>query len=67
MNLFACIPTFSMRRDPLLAQMATLLDDAVLLQAVNAALVPRVPATATDGRPSTPVEVRLRRLVGQHR
>jgi transposase, IS5 family len=66
MNLFACIPTLSMRMDPVLAQMDTLLDDDVLFQAVKADLVKRFPATATDGRPSTPVEVILRLLVVKH-
>jgi IS5 family transposase len=66
MNLFAAIPTLGMRMDPVLAQMDTLLDDDVLFQAVKADLVTRFPATATDGRPSTPVEVILRMLVVKH-
>ena len=57
MNLFAAIPTLCMRMDPVLTQMDRLLDDDVLFQAVKADLVKRFPATATDGRPSTPVEV----------
>jgi IS5 family transposase len=52
--------------DPVLAQMDTLLDDDVLFQAAKANLVTRFPATATDGRPSTPVEVILRMLVVKH-
>ena len=66
MNLFASIPTLGMRMDPVLSQMDTLLDDDVLLQAVKADLVQRFPATATDGRPSTPVEVILRMLIVKH-
>jgi IS5 family transposase len=46
--------------------MEMLLDDDVLFQAVKADLVKRFPATATDGRPSTPVEVILRMLVVKH-
>jgi IS5 family transposase len=42
------------------------LDDDVLFQAVKADLVKRFPATATAGRPSTPVEVLLRILVVKH-
>ena len=66
MNLFAAIPTLGMRMDPVLAQMDTLLDDDILFQAVKADLVTRFPAAATDGRPSTPVEVILRMLVVKH-
>jgi transposase, IS5 family len=66
MNLFAAIPTLCLRMDPILAQMDTLLDDDVLFQAVKADLLKRFPATATDGRPSTPVEVILRMLVVKH-
>ena len=66
MNLFACIQTLSMRMDPILTQMDTLLDDEVLFQAVKADLLTRFPATATAGRPSTPVEVILRMLVVKH-
>jgi IS5 family transposase len=46
--------------------MDRLLDDDVLFQAVKADLVKRFPATATAGRPSTPVEVLLRILVVKH-
>ena len=66
MNLFAAIPTLCMRMDSVLAQMDRLLDDDVLFQAVKADLVKRFPATATDGRPSTPVAVILRMLVVKH-
>ena len=66
MNLFVCIPTLSIRMDPVLTQMETLLDDDVLFQAVKADLSKRGPHTASDGRPSTPVEVILRMLVVKH-
>ena len=66
MNLFAYIPTLSMHMDPVLTQMDTLLDDDVLFQAVKADLRKRFPHTASDGRPSTPVEVILRLLVVKH-
>jgi IS5 family transposase len=42
------------------------LDDDELFQRVRADLVRRRPQTATRGRPSTPVEVLLRLLVGKH-
>ena len=66
LDLFACIPTLSMQMDPVLTQMDTLLDDDVLFQAVKADLLKRYPHTASDGRPSTPVEVILRMLVVKH-
>jgi IS5 family transposase len=66
MDLFARIPTLCMQMDPVLAQMDTLLDDDVIFQPVKADLITRFPHTATDGRPSTPVEVILRMLVVKH-
>jgi IS5 family transposase len=66
MNLFAYIPTLSMQMEPVLTQMDTLLDDDTLFQAVKADLRKRFPHTASDGRPSTPVEVILRMLVVKH-
>ena len=42
-----------------------MLDDNTLFQAVKADLAHRFPRTPLDGRPSTPVEVILRRLVVQ--
>jgi transposase, IS5 family len=66
MNLFTYIPTLSMRMDPVLTQMDTLLDDDALFQAVKTDLLKRYPHTASDGRPSTPVEVILRMLVVKH-
>ena len=66
MNLFAYIPTLSMQMEPVLTQMDTLLDDDVLLQAVKTDLLKRYPHTASEGRPSTPVEVIWRLLVVKH-
>jgi IS5 family transposase len=66
MNLFERIPTLSMQLDPVLAQIATLLDDDTIFQAVKADLLRRFPPPADDGRPSTPVEVILRLLVVKH-
>jgi transposase, IS5 family len=66
MNLFTYIPTLSLRMDPVLTQMDTLLDDDTLFQAVKTDLLKRYPHTASDGRPSTPVEVILRMLVVKH-
>jgi transposase, IS5 family len=63
MNLFALLPAFGLAMEPVLAQLDQLLDDAVLFQRVKADLRRRAPHTATRGRPSTPVEVLLRRLV----
>jgi hypothetical protein len=65
MNLLASIPTLSRQRDPVLTQRDTLLDDAVLLQAVKTALRTRSPPPARDGRPSPPVEGMLRMLTVQ--
>ena len=65
-NLFECIPTLSMKMDPVLAQIDTLLDDDTIFQAVRADLLKRFPHTQTDGRPSTPVQVILRMLIVKH-
>jgi IS5 family transposase len=65
-DVFERVPTLTMRMDPVLAQMDALLDDDTLFQAVKADLLRRYPHTATDGRPSTPVEVILRMLVVKH-
>jgi IS5 family transposase len=66
LDLFACIPSLSMQMDPILAQIDTLLADDTIFQAVKADLICRFPHTADDGRPSTPVEVRVRMLVIKH-
>jgi IS5 family transposase len=52
--------------DPILTQMDGLLDDDALFQAVKADLMKRFPHTASEGRPSTPVEVILRMIVIKH-
>jgi IS5 family transposase len=67
MNLFAYIPPVSMQMEPVLTKMDTLLDDDGLFQAVKTDLLTRYPHTASEGRPSTPVEGMLRMLVGKHR
>ena len=66
MDLFEHMPTVALRMDPVLAQMDTLLDDDTIFQALKADLLKRFPHTASDGRPSTPVEVILRMLVVKH-
>lgn len=66
LDIFACIPTLAMRMDPVLAQIDMLLADDTLFAAVKADLLTRFPHTATDGRPSTPVEVILRMLLVKH-
>jgi transposase, IS5 family len=62
-NLCEYIPTLRMQMDPVLTQMDTLLDDDGLFQAVKADRRKRCPHPASDGRPATPVEGRLRLLV----
>src|SRR3990172_741613 len=62
-DLFALVPALTQEFEPVLAQLDRLLDDDGLVQAVTADLARRRPATATTGRPSTPVEVILRMLV----
>lgn len=66
LDIFAHIPTLAMRMDPVLAQMDTLLTDDTIFAAVKTDLLTRFPHTATDGRPSTPVEVILRMVVVKH-
>jgi len=66
MNLFDLVPALGMTMDPVLMQLDTLLDDDRLFQAGQADLARRRPRTLMDGRPSTPVEVILRRLVVKH-
>jgi IS5 family transposase len=66
MNLFALVPALGMQLDPVLMRLDRLLDDDALFQAVKADLIKRYPRTATDGRPSTPVEVILRTLIIKH-
>jgi transposase, IS5 family len=66
MNLFALMSALSLVLDPVLSQLDRVLDDDTLFQAVKADLSRRFPRTPIDGRPSTPVEVLLRRLVVKH-
>ena len=66
MDLFALVPALGMELDPLLMRLDRLLDDDALFQAVKANLIKRHPRTATDGRPSTPVEVIMRTLIIKH-
>ena len=66
MHLFDLVPALSLALDPVLTQLDTLLDDDTLFQTVKADMARRRPRTLLDGRPSTPVEVILRRLVVKH-
>jgi transposase, IS5 family len=66
LDLFALIPALGMDTDPVLTQLDRLLDDDALFQAIKADLMMRYPRTATDGRPSTPVEVIMRMLIVKH-
>ena len=66
MKLFDLVPTLGLELDPVLSQLDHVLDDDTLFQAVKADLARRFPRTLLDGRPSTPVEVLLRLLVGKH-
>jgi IS5 family transposase len=56
-----------MQLDPVLMQLDHLRDADTLFQAVKADLATRYPRTLLDGRPATPVEVILRRLVVKQR
>ncbi len=66
MNLLALVPAPGMELDPMLTQIDSLLNDDVLFQAIRADLARRHPRTLTDGRPSTPIAVRMRMLVVKH-
>jgi IS5 family transposase len=66
LNLFDLVPALGLETDPVLTQLDRLLDDDALFQAVKADLLRRFPRTATDGRPSTPVEVIMRMLIVKH-
>ncbi len=65
-NVLALVSAPGMALDPVLTQLDTLLDDDVLFQAIKADLATRHPRTLTDGRPSTPIEVIMRRLLIKH-
>jgi transposase, IS5 family len=66
MNLFELVPALSLALDPVLTQLDRMLDDDTLFQAVKAALSQCFPQPLSNGRPSTPVEVMLRRLTIKH-
>jgi len=66
MNLFDLVPKLGLEMEPVLTKLDKLLDDERLFQLVKADLIRRFPATATNGRPSTPAEVILRMLVVKH-
>jgi transposase, IS5 family len=66
MKLFALVPALGLEWDPVLSHLDRRLDDDTLCQAVKADFARRFPRTLLDGRPSTPVEVLLRRLVVTH-
>ncbi len=65
-DLFQTIPALSLKMDPVLSQLDTLLEDDTLFQAVRSDLVKRYQRTTTEGRLSTPVEVIVRMLVVKH-
>src|SRR5881275_60581 len=65
-DLFALVPALALRFEPELAELDRLLEDDQLFQQVKADLSRRRPHTLQTGRPSTPVETILRRLVIQH-
>src|SRR5262245_30887353 len=66
MNVLALVSAPGMELDSILTQIDRLLDDDALKEAVKADLATRHPRTLSDGRPSTPVEVRVRMLVIKH-
>jgi IS5 family transposase len=66
MNVLALVSAPDMELDPVLTELDLLLDDDALREAVKADLASRHPRTLSDGRPSTPVEVRVRMLVIKH-
>jgi transposase, IS5 family len=66
LDLFALVPALGVETDPVLTQLDRLLDDDALFQAIKVDLIMRHPRTATDGRPSTPVEVIMRLLIVKH-
>src|SRR3712207_4879840 len=65
-DLFQTIPALSLKMDPVLNKLDTLLEDDTLFQTVRSDLVKRYQRTATEGRLSTPVEVIVRMLVVKH-
>jgi len=67
MHLFDLVPALRMALDPVLTRRDRLRDDDPLFQAVTADWAQRFPRPPMAGRPSTPVAVLLRLLVGKHR
>jgi IS5 family transposase len=65
-DLLQLVPHMNLRLEPELQELDRLLDDAMRLTPVKAALIRRHRHTATRGRYSTPVEV-LRRLLSVKR
>ncbi len=62
-DLFALVPTLTREMDPELAALDQLVDDAMLIAEVKAAMSTRAPHSADRGTSSTPVEVVLRLLL----
>src|ERR671928_1070126 len=62
-DLFALVPTRLCRFEPVLRELDRLLEGDAIFQCIRADLAQRAPNTLRRGRPSTPVEVILRRLV----
>ena len=67
MPLFTLVSAVSLALAPVLTQRDRVLDDAPLFPAVKADVRRRLPRTALDGRPSTPVEGLLRLRGIDHR
>ena len=66
MNRFDLVSTLSLALDPVRTELDRVLDDDTLFQAVTADVLRRFPRTSIEGRPATPVELLLRRLVVKH-
>jgi hypothetical protein len=66
MHRLALVSALSLALDPVLTPWDRRLDADTRFQAVKADLLRRFPPTPMDGRPSTPVAVRLRMLVVKH-
>src|SRR6266545_2437566 len=66
MNVLALVSAPGMPLDPVLIELDHLRDDDARFQTIKLDLATRYPRTRTAGRPSTPVEVRMRMLVIKH-
>ncbi len=62
-DLFALVPQLMAAFEPELRELDRLLDDDEVVQRLKADLARRAPHSLPRGRPGTPVEVILRRLV----